>query len=178
MYQGEELGLPEAELRFEDLRDPFGITYYPEFRGRDGSRTPMPWDHDAPHAGFTHAASKPWLPIPDAHRVRAADAQKRDPGSLLNHWRRFLHWRKRQPALIEGDIRLIDVPAPFLAFARTHSAQRLLVIFNFDNQTAELPLAMLPKCKPLDGHGFASAIGGGLLAIPGRSVFFGAIENA
>ena len=42
LYQGEELGLPEAYLTEGDLRDPFGIAFWPEFRGRDGSRTPMP----------------------------------------------------------------------------------------------------------------------------------------
>ena len=42
VYQGEELGLTEAELGWDDLQDPFGIAYWPEFCGRDGSRTPMP----------------------------------------------------------------------------------------------------------------------------------------
>src|SRR6185312_12903681 len=55
IYQGEELGLPEAELAAEHLKDPFGIAYWPEFRGRDGSRTPMPWRNGAPHGGFTAA---------------------------------------------------------------------------------------------------------------------------
>src|SRR5580658_2884172 len=36
LYQGDELGLPEAELARDQLRDPFGIAFWPEFRGRDG----------------------------------------------------------------------------------------------------------------------------------------------
>src|SRR5690606_5593907 len=51
IYQGEELGLPEAELAFEDLRDPYGIEFWPAYKGRDGCRTPMPWDPDERHAG-------------------------------------------------------------------------------------------------------------------------------
>ncbi|MEO8410970.1 MAG: alpha-amylase family glycosyl hydrolase [Propionivibrio sp.] len=43
LYQGDELGLPEAVIAFEDLQDPFGITMWPEYTGRDGCRTPMPW---------------------------------------------------------------------------------------------------------------------------------------
>ncbi len=78
LYQGEELGLPEADLAEADLRDPFGIAYWPEFRGRDGSRTPMPWVAAERHGGFTTAAT-PWLPMPPAHRVLAADAQEADP---------------------------------------------------------------------------------------------------
>ncbi len=44
IYQGEELGLPEADVAFEDLQDPYGIEFWPEFKGRDGCRTPMVWD--------------------------------------------------------------------------------------------------------------------------------------
>jgi alpha-glucosidase len=44
LYQGEELGLPEADILFEELTDPPGIRFWPEYKGRDGCRTPMPWD--------------------------------------------------------------------------------------------------------------------------------------
>ena len=62
LYEGEELGLEEAELAFEDLRDPYGIRFWPAFKGRDGCRTPMVWESGQPNAGFT--SGKPWLPIP------------------------------------------------------------------------------------------------------------------
>ena len=38
LYQGEELGLPEADIGFDDLQDPYGIEFWPEFKGRDGCR--------------------------------------------------------------------------------------------------------------------------------------------
>ena len=66
LYQGEELGLTEADIAFEDLRDPYGIRFWPGFKGRDGCRTPMVWEADAQNAGFSIA--KPWLPVPDNHR--------------------------------------------------------------------------------------------------------------
>ena len=53
LYQGEELGLTEAELAFEDLQDPYGIRFWPEFKGRDGCRTPMVWESDVPNGGFS-----------------------------------------------------------------------------------------------------------------------------
>ena len=65
---GEELGLQEADIAFEDLRDPYGIRFWPGFKGRDGCRTPMPWEADRPNAGFSTA--KPWLPVPEDHRSR------------------------------------------------------------------------------------------------------------
>ena len=59
LYQGEELGLPEAEIAFEELRDPYGIAFWPEFHGRDGCRTPMVWGSARPGGGGSAAASRP-----------------------------------------------------------------------------------------------------------------------
>ena len=56
-------------------KDPFGIAFWPAFAGRDGCRTPMPWEGTAPEAGFT--AGEPWLPVPESHRRRAVDAAGR-----------------------------------------------------------------------------------------------------
>ena len=63
LYQGEELGLTEAELSFEDLQDPYGIKFWPKFKGRDGCRTPMVWDSKTAQAGFsTVSRSRPLSP--------------------------------------------------------------------------------------------------------------------
>jgi len=76
VYQGEELGLTEAEIDFADLRDPWGIEFWPDFKGRDGCRTPMPWSSQLPNAGFSTA--KPWLPVPREHLSLAVDKQEED----------------------------------------------------------------------------------------------------
>src|SRR6202035_2692301 len=81
IYQGEELGLTEAEIAFEDLQDPFGIEFWPDFKGRDGCRTPMPWFSGLPNGGFT--LEKPWLPVPPEHLALAVDEQEKDPDSVL-----------------------------------------------------------------------------------------------
>ena len=47
LYQGEELGLPEADLPFDALQDPYGKAFWPNFKGRDGCRTPMVWDMES-----------------------------------------------------------------------------------------------------------------------------------
>jgi alpha-glucosidase len=52
LYQGEELGLREADVPYEALQDPYGMAFWPNFKGRDGCRTPMPWD--AIDAGRLH----------------------------------------------------------------------------------------------------------------------------
>lgn len=138
LYQGEELGLPEAELAYEDLVDPYGIRFWPEFRGRDGCRTPLPWIAAAPNAGFT--SGKPWLPLSPAHAPLAVDAQMHDPGSVLHACRALLALRRRQPALRRGAIRFQDAPDGTLLIERGSGADTLLVALNFGAQAADLPL--------------------------------------
>ncbi len=134
LYQGEELGLEEAELAFEDLRDPYGIRFWPGFKGRDGCRTPMVWEAAADHAGFSSA--RPWLPVPDNHRLRAPDAQEGDAGSVLAHYRTILALRKRHPALVAGSIAFLEAPDDVLAFVRETEDERVLCVFNFGEKPA------------------------------------------
>ena len=148
LYQGEELGLPEAELAHADLQDPYGITMWPEYKGRDGCRTPMPWDSTAPDLGFGSGAHKPWLPLAEAHRALAVDRQEADPGSLLQHYRRLLAWRRTQPALVQGSITLLPAHAQLLAYVREHAGARVLCAFNLSAQAARL---VLPEGLQLDG---------------------------
>jgi alpha-glucosidase len=170
LYQGEELGLPEADLAFEDLRDPYGIAFYPTFKGRDGCRTPMPWRAAAPYAGFSE--QRPWLPVPQDHLARAVDRQEADPGSVLQRTRRFLRWRREQPALLTGAVRFLDTPAPVLALTRTAGAQQVLGVFNLS--PAPVALAAPLPCAALPGHGFEADFDGGRISLPGYGAFFGA----
>jgi len=138
VYQGEELGLGEADLPLHALHDPYGITFWPNFKGRDGCRTPMPWDNSA-QAGFT--AGTPWLPIPAEHFELAVQRQEMVADSVLNAWRAFLSWRKSQPALMAGDIQFIDAPEPVLMFIRSTPSQTLLCAFNLSPQTVEVSVS-------------------------------------
>ena len=78
LYQGEELGLTEAYVPFEELQDPYGKRFWPKFRGRDGCRTPMVWLGDNLNGGFSEA--KPWLPVAMEHLRMAVGQQEDDPG--------------------------------------------------------------------------------------------------
>ena len=134
LYQGEELGLPQADVPFERLRDPEAIANWPETQGRDGARTPMPWRSDAPNAGFS--AGEPWLPLDPAHVPLAVDAQERDRCSILNLTRRLVALRRREPALRNGGIRIVDAPEPLVAFERESEGARLLCVFNLGHAPA------------------------------------------
>lgn len=128
LYQGEELGLPEAEIAFEDLQDPWGKTlYHRGWQGRDGCRTPMPWTAEAPTV-------KPWLPIPNEHKKLCVAQQEQDPQSPLHFTRTFLEWRKNQPALIAGEIEFHETDGNhLLSFTRINDAQSITCHFNFED---------------------------------------------
>jgi alpha-glucosidase len=160
IYQGDELGLPEAEIAFEDLQDPYGITMWPEFKGRDGCRTPMPWDGAASDLGFGSPGSsvRPWLPLAEAHRGLAVDRQEADAGSLLNHYRRLLAWRRTQPALLHGEMDLLPVHDQVLAYVRRHGTQRVLCAFNLSERAAALPLSGMAVAEVLADSGARGAV--------------------
>lgn len=160
IYQGEELGLTEADLSFENLKDPYGIYGWPEFKGRDGCRTPMPWDDKKPNAGFSE--TQPWLPVPDEHRKQAVCAQESDKNSILNFTRHFLGWRKQHQSLIKSEAEFIDHAEPVLVFRRGD------VICGFNLKEVPAPLA-LPACTPLEGHGLPTSAS----TLPPFGVFLG-----
>ena len=171
LYQGDELGLEEAELSFEDLRDPFGIAFWPRFPGRDGCRTPMPWKAGAPHGGFSETT--PWIPFHEPHRRRAADRQYAEPGSIYRRLAAFLAFRRTQPALREGDIRFLDPTGPLLAFERRRSESRILCVFDLGGEGGGLRLAARPRpllssAAGVSGTTIELAPWGFLLAEPGE----------
>ncbi|MBP8163636.1 MAG: alpha-glucosidase [Propionivibrio sp.] len=142
LYQGDELGLPEADVAYDDLQDPYGITMWPEFKGRDGCRTPMPWVSTDPKLGFSGGATaaKPWLPVSEAHRPLAVDVQEKQSDSLLSFYRQLLQWRKSQPVLLHGDTALLPADEQVLAYVRTHESKKILCIFNLSESAVDWSL--------------------------------------
>ncbi|MHA6691703.1 beta-galactosidase BglA [Devosia sp. A449] len=161
LFQGEELGLKEAELAFEDLVDPYGIEFWPQFKGRDGCRTPMVWQAHAANGAFS-TANRTWLPVPAEHLLHAVDTQDGIDGSVLEFYRALLKFRRSHPALAKGSIRLLDAPGNVLAFIRETTEERLLCVFNMGESAAEfaLPEGLTPHdagcpgviAAPLDGE--------------------------
>ena len=78
LYQGEELGLHEADVAFEDIQDPYGVEFRPNYKGRDGCRTPFVWEGDKPNGGFS--SGRPWLPVNGEHLLSAVDLQDANRG--------------------------------------------------------------------------------------------------
>jgi len=106
LYMGEELGLEDAEVPPDRAVDP---------GGRDGCRAPIPWTRDP----FADWGDDPWLPLADDAPARSVEAQRGDPTSMLEHYRRLLHLRRAVPALHRGDLELLDAPEGVLRWRRS-----------------------------------------------------------
>ncbi len=132
LYQGEELGLPEATIERHQLKDPFGIQFWPAFKGRDGCRTPMPWHHTFANGGFSDVS--PWLPLAKEHSELTVDIQNSQQASVLNFTRHFLSWRQRQPELLYGDITFLPGPEHTLIIQRQYKSHTLTAYFNLGDK--------------------------------------------
>jgi alpha-glucosidase len=176
LYQGDELALTEADVPFELLQDPYGITFWPEFKGRDGCRTPMPWDAKAPHAGFT--SGTPWLPVAEPHVAAAASTQEDDAQSALNFARKIIAWRRTIPQLTRGEIVFFDAPEPVLALRRDldgHSG--VLAVFNLGPKPIEFDLPQAAGAQALQGHGLNGTLAGTKFSLPAFGGWFGQMST-
>ena len=138
LYQGEELGLPQANIPFEKLRDPEAIANWPQTLGRDGARSPLPWT-EAPDGGF--GSADPWLPVDPAHLALSVESQEDDPSSILHWTRTMIALRHSEPALRCGTIRLVDCDPRLLAFERAADGQVVLCLFNLGDEAVPVPSA-------------------------------------
>ncbi|MEJ7635994.1 glycoside hydrolase family 13 protein [Aeromicrobium sp.] len=116
LYQGEELGLPEAtELPDDARQDPTWWRSGHTDKGRDGCRVPIPWDRDAASFGFG-PGERTWLPQPHVYGELAVAQQSGVAGSTLALYAELLRLR-RQLRLGRGTLTWADgFPDDVLAF--------------------------------------------------------------
>jgi len=140
IYQGEELGFGEADIPFEALKDPFGIVYWPDYKGRDGCRTPMVWESNALNGGFSE--HKTWLPVSPEHLPRAVETQEKATNSTLAFYRRMIAFRQANKVLQKGTYELVEITETYLAFIRAYENKKLFCAFNFGS---EAKIVTLPE---------------------------------
>lgn len=176
LYQGDELALVEADVPYELLQDPYGITFWPEFKGRDGCRTPMPWTGEAPNAGFT--TGKPWLPVAEPHIAANVERQDKDPESMLNFQRRFIGWRRSMPQLTRGEIDFFDAPEPVLALRRhVEGMDSVLAAFNLSDREVSFDWPETAGASVLDTHGLPGDAKAGKVTLPPYGAWFGSAAS-
>ena len=138
LYQGEELGLPEANIEFEDLQDPYGKEFWPEFKGRDGCRTPMVWESSNQYAGFSTATT--WLPVSAEHIPLSVAAQEKDATALLHHYRRAIAFRRQHECLRKGEQSVLSADGNLATFSRSNHGKEIFCAFNLGNPSVAVRL--------------------------------------
>lgn len=102
-YYGEEIGMKDQFISYEDTLDPSGCQMgpdrYDQF-SRDPARTPMQWD-DTFNAGFS-TAERTWLPMGENYPTVNVKLQKENLISHLNIYRTLVALRK-EPSIQYGN---------------------------------------------------------------------------
>jgi len=139
LYQGDELGIGKVKIPPERIRDPQDLRQPGLGLGRDGARTPMPWNY-GPNAGFSTA--EPWLPLNSDWRICNVAAQDERPGSMLSHYRRLLSLRRKHDALSIGDFALLSAANGLLLYRRSVAdGETLLIALNLSRREQRIELA-------------------------------------
>ncbi len=152
IFQGEELGMtnyPFASIAdFKDIeslnhyaqavaggQDPAAVLQALRGPSRDNARTPMQWDASA-SSGFT--TGTPWLRVNPNFREINAEAAGKDPDSVLSHYRKLIALRHQEPAVANGDFRMVLADdQQIYGFTRRLGDVELLVLANLSGETAD-----------------------------------------
>lgn len=139
LYYGEELGMKNNDPKtIEDVKDPIGKLGWPEFKGRDGERTPMQWS-PGKNAGFSEV--EPWLSVPPSYTTYNVETERKDPASILNFYKALIKLRRNNEALIQGNLKLVACKDPsVLSYVRSTEKQKILVCLNMSSKAQQFDL--------------------------------------
>ncbi len=145
IYYGEEIGMKDAKIPANKRLDPFGKRVLGLNLGRDPQRTPMQWNAEK-YAGFSK--SKPWLPVASNYKKINVAQETKDPSSVLNFYRRLIHFRKNSEAILIGDYYSLDIKEKeVFAYMRTKSKERILCLLNFSSKNKILSLKNFSRAE-------------------------------
>ena len=150
IYQGDELGLPEAELPVDVIEDPMHFRSGGTDPGRDGCRVPLPWTSTGVSLGFgPDDGAAPWLPQPAQWSELSAQAQAESASSMLSLYRTALAVRRASDDLRDGGLEWLQAPDEVVAFRRGGS---VVCVTNFGDAAVALPdhNSILAASAPLD----------------------------
>ena len=170
IYYGEEVDMQEYEIKKDELRDPQGIRFWPDIKGRDGCRLPFPWDSKLTNQGF-NSGTKPWLP---AANKLSLDQAKADSGSTFHVLQEMLQIRKKFPALQNGSYRKILLDRECFVFERKTAGETMLIAANFstEEQSINLPYKVTKDHTPKAFQRFCT-LKNELLTSPACGYFLG-----
>ncbi len=166
LYQGEELGLEEADVPGHLRQDPMFRRSLGRRAGRDGCRTPMPWSAQAPGFGFT--SGEAWLPFGADAAALAVDVQSGNPASTLSAYRRLLAARREllRSGELGDDVELLDSAPDVFAYRRGP----LTVVLNTAAEPVQVSVAGLSALLEATADG-ARLVDGGLVVPSAATVW-------
>lgn len=132
IYYGDEIGMRDVPIPFDEVQDPQGLNMPDKNLSRDPARTPMQWDTST-NAGFTEG--KPWLRLAENFRRENVAVQKEDSFSMLSLYKRLIELRHQEPSLSVGDYSPVYSDNQMLAFIReVEGHQRFLILLNLSHR--------------------------------------------
>jgi oligo-1,6-glucosidase len=165
IYQGDEIGMTNCSFDAIEEYDDIQVKNayqslvasgkYPERLflqtanciARDHARTPMQWS-EAVNAGFSlipagsagQVSSKPWLKVNPSYTRINVESQEQDPKSVLNYYKKLLHWRKQTPAMHYGSCQdLLPLHPSVWIYERLLEKDRFVIVANFSGEEVEAP---------------------------------------
>jgi alpha-glucosidase len=145
IYYGDEIGMRDVPIPFEEVRDPQGLNMPDKNLSRDPARTPMQWD-DSENAGFSPL--KPWLRLDKTYKRENVQTQANDPHSMLSFYRRLIKLRQSEPSLMIGNYIPVYSDGQVISYIRkAEGANEFLVILNLTHR----PAYFTPEHKQVKG---------------------------
>jgi alpha-glucosidase len=131
IYYGDEIGMRDTPIPFDEVQDPQGLNM-PELNlSRDPARTPMQWD-STENGGFSTA--KPWLRLPADFRRRNVKIQENDPISMLTYYKKLIKLRQQEPALKTGSYSPVYSDKQIISYVRECGKNRFLIVLNLSHR--------------------------------------------
>lgn len=136
IYYGEEIGMTDVPIPFDEVQDPQGLNMPDKNLSRDPSRTPMQWD-SSDYAGFSK--TKPWLRLSVRYKRVNVERQKEDPYSMLNFYRQLIALRQKESALMTGDYKPLYADQQVMAYIRyVTNENAFLIVLNLSHRPCYL----------------------------------------
>ncbi|UFH57434.1 alpha-amylase family glycosyl hydrolase [Spirosoma sp. KNUC1025] len=132
IYYGEEIGMRDVPIPFDEIQDPQGLNMPDKNLSRDPARTPMQWSRGL-NAGFTEG--KPWLRLARDFSRENVERQQDDPYSVLSFYKRLIKLRQQEPALMVGDYIPVYSDAQLIVYIRQLEGHpRFLILLNLSHR--------------------------------------------
>ena len=134
LYYGDEIGMRDVPIPWDEVRDPQGLNMPDKNLSRDPERTPMLWNAGK-NAGFTEG--KPWLRLDKTFLRRNVEEQEKDTFSHYTIYRKLINLRQQELSLMTGAYLPVFADQQLLAYIRhAEGHPAFLIVLNLTHKPA------------------------------------------